>query len=255
MNDTITKNLTAEMDVDEGERAFVAKITTDSLDRDNEVLLPTGMDATDFLKSPTVFWNHDYNRPLGRAVSLKQGRDEWTAKTVLAERPKNHEGEWFPDTVLSLMQQGVVRGVSVGFKPTQTRNPTKADRNRFGDDVQRVFSRWKILEYSVAPLPANQDALVEAVSKHIVGHAKALEMFPGATIPQQTEAPREPVTVEPVAKRTVLAGVEVSRRKVYFFVDEPLAAQSPNTVDSDAVAISIRREVARARGCLLVCPL
>jgi hypothetical protein len=48
------------------------------------------------------------------------------------------------------------------------RAATKADRAKFGGRIKRVFNRWKLLEVSIAPLPANQDALIEAVEKGLV---------------------------------------------------------------------------------------
>jgi len=156
------------MSVSPGERSFTAKITTNAIDRDKEVLLPEGMDATDFEKSPSIFWAHDYFQlPLGKAVALKRFPNHWLAKGVMAERPDTHpeQAEWFPDTVLSLMEQGVIKGVSVGFDPVTHRKPNTEDRRKFGEGVQNVVSRWRLLEYSIAPMPANQDALVEAVGK------------------------------------------------------------------------------------------
>jgi len=168
-----SKNLIGEMEVKPGERSFTARITTNAVDRDKEVLLPEGMDATDFEKSPTIFWAHDYFQPpLGKCTALKRFPGHWTAKAVMAKRPNTHpaSAEWFPDTVLSLMSEGVIRGVSVGFDPVASRKPTPDDKKKFGDGVANIVSRWRLLEYSIAPMPANQDALVEAVGKGIVKH-------------------------------------------------------------------------------------
>ncbi len=43
-------------------QAFTARISTAALDRDNEVLLPTGADLREFDKSGAGFFNHDYSR-------------------------------------------------------------------------------------------------------------------------------------------------------------------------------------------------
>ncbi|HCD33498.1 MAG TPA: hypothetical protein DER01_13905, partial [Phycisphaerales bacterium] len=62
---TIRKRFVAELGVKLDDRSVVASITSISVDRDGDVLIPQGCDATDFLKSPTVFFNHDYNLPVG----------------------------------------------------------------------------------------------------------------------------------------------------------------------------------------------
>lgn len=184
----IHKALSAEMSVTEGERAFIAKITSNAVDRDREVLMPEGLIKTEFEQNPVLFYGHDYIRdpkslPIGQVVSLKRFPDYWLAKSVMAERPDNHVGEWFPDTVFSLIQQGVIRGVSVGFEPVDSRAPTKKDKEMFGEDVQKVYRRWKLLELSVAPLMANQEALIQAVSKGLIGRTQAKAMF-GVDVPE-----------------------------------------------------------------------
>jgi hypothetical protein len=174
----IVKRFAATIKAVDGERAVVAKITTESVDRDGEVLLASGMDATDFLKSPTVFYVHQYDKPVGKCVDIRQASDHVEAKTVFATRPDKHEGEWLPDTLLHLYAEGVINGFSVGFEGVQGRRPTAKDRQRFGDTCKYVYSRWKMHEYSVAPLPANQDALRTAVAKGIVTTAGAKSIMP-----------------------------------------------------------------------------
>jgi|GEM_PF-1521386 len=169
------KTFTAEL-ATEG-KTFTATITTNSIDRDGEVLLPEGMITADFDKSGTVFWNHNYNMPIGKSLSLTKSRDAWVSKAMLAARPDDHHGEWFPDTVHSLMKQGIIKGVSVGFKPIEARKPSKKDIELFGDGVKRVYNKWKLLEFSVAPLPANQDALISAVSKGLMTQVQCKSMF------------------------------------------------------------------------------
>jgi phage head maturation protease len=78
--------------------------------------------------------------------------------------------EWPADTILSLFQQKVLNAFSVGFTVTDAREATKRDRARFGDGVRQVITDWKLVEFSVVPVPSNQDALAMAVSK---GHVKA----------------------------------------------------------------------------------
>ena len=185
MHDKQFKQFTATLTVNDGERSVVASITTNSLDRDGEVLIPQGCDATDFLKSPTVFFNHDYEKPIGRCTDIRREPNSLIAKTRFATKPEDHTGEWLPDTVLSLFQQGVLSGFSVGFVPIESRRPSKKDRTQFGDRVVRVYSKWKLLEYSVAPLPANQDALVTAVSKGLIEPAFAKQLLPEIALPKK----------------------------------------------------------------------
>lgn len=175
--DTIRKALDATLSQTEPRR-FRAVISTDSLDRDGEVLVPAGMDATPYYRNPVVLWNHDTNKVIGKAVGkLKRNASSIEAETAFATRPVEHVGEWFPDTVGALVSQGVIRGMSVGFMPIETREANKGDRARYGEKVRRVYSKWQLLEYSVVSIPANQDAIIQSVTKGVITRADAKSLF------------------------------------------------------------------------------
>jgi hypothetical protein len=69
--------------------------------------------------------------------------------------------------VLALVQAGLLQGKSIGFLPTKVHIPDEKEvrRNGWGEQVSLVIDEWLLLEYACVFLPANQDALVEAVSK------------------------------------------------------------------------------------------
>jgi len=147
-----------------------ATITTESIDRDGEVLIAQGMDSTEFEENPVLFYNHDYSQPVGRVTALKRGKNKVDATMEFAKRPEGFQGSYFPEFIESLVSQGVVKGISVGFVPKQggVRKASKADKDNYGGEVSQVYSQWKLLEVSIAPLPANGTALVQAVRKGAV---------------------------------------------------------------------------------------
>lgn len=187
----IRKAFSTEVTVTEGERAVTAKISTAAVDRDGEVLVPMGCGTKDFEKNPVVFLNHDYfSLPVGKCVAIKRTDEAIIAKTVFAERPTDYpaDKEWVPDTLLSLFKQGVVKGFSVGFTPLEVRPATDKDAVKYGKGVNRIYGKWNLLEYSVAPLPANQEAVATAVSKSLCTAEFAKSVL-GFT---ETETPIEP---------------------------------------------------------------
>jgi HK97 family phage prohead protease len=220
MNDPICKQFAATLTIGDAEHTVLARISTAGVDRDGEVLVPQGCDATDFNKSPTVFYNHDYTLPVERCEGIRRYEDTIEAKTRFAQRPENHQGPWLPDSVFALLQQGVINGFSVGFVPVEGRHPSKKDQQQFGSKVRYVYSKWKLLEYSIAPLPANQDALVLAASKGIVTANAARQLFPD-------------LTLAPVR----------AKRRVLIVVDAP----PQQVVDVDAC---VRRAVLKSQGAL-----
>jgi len=147
-----------------------ATITTETIDRDGEVLISQGMNSSEYELNPVLFFNHDYDQPIGRVVDLRRGKDKIDATIEFAQKPEGWEGPYFPSFVESLVEQGIVKGISVGFVPLSggVRKASKEDRENYGENVRQVYSKWKLLEVSIAPLPANATALVSAVRKGIV---------------------------------------------------------------------------------------
>jgi HK97 family phage prohead protease len=186
----LTKAFSAEIKVTAGERAVMAVISTDAVDREGDVLIPDGCNSKQYELSPSLFFNHDYyTLPVGKCVGLKREDSRIVAKFVLAERPADHpEGEeWFPSTLLSLFQQGVVNGFSVGFEILDSRPASPRDITKFGDGCRRVISKWRLYEVSVAPMPCQQEAVSLAVSKGFINQDAAEKIF--GAISESPEAP------------------------------------------------------------------
>jgi|TARA_R110000823_G_scaffold243825_1_gene368150 phage head maturation protease len=158
-------------------RSVISVISTNTIDEEGEVILPRGVQVQRFQKSPVVFYNHDYSDPVATCEYIKITDDNLIASTYFPERPDNHVGEWRPDTVLSMVASGLCQGVSIGFSYIETREPTSKDRKQFpttGNELQRVVSKSRLLEYSFAPLPMNEDALVVAVQRGFVNQDGSL---------------------------------------------------------------------------------
>ncbi len=169
---TELKDFTANTTADIESRTCISRITCNSVDEEGEVVLPSGIQTTRFTKGGgTAFWNHDYGDPVASTRWLEVTDDGMVASSYFPPRPENHVGEWRPDTVLSLVASGLCNGVSIGFSYLETREPTAKDKKTFkttGNELQRVISKSRLLEYSFAPLPMNEDALVMAVSKGLI---------------------------------------------------------------------------------------
>ena len=168
---------------------FTARITTDVLDRDREVLMPAGCRTKDYEANPVVLWNHDASVPIGRCVALRRDNDGVTATAQLAQRPPDYQGDFLPEFLGALVSQGIVTGVSVGFVSRERRLPTKADRDRWGDELRQVHSKWDLLEFSLVALPSNPTALVTAVGKGLVTRAQCKRWL-SVEIPEQKPEPR-----------------------------------------------------------------
>lgn len=216
------KTLKATIDPEQ-EGPIVAKLTTDSVDRDGEVLIPQGMNSKEYENNPVLFYNHDYANPVGTVTNLKRSDKAVIGTLEFARRPEDFQGEFFPAFIEALVKQGVVRGVSVGFIPETNggRLATKGDRKKWGPRIKRVFNKWKLLEVSIAPLPANQEALIQAVGKGIVS-AVQVKSFLDVDLPELRHAVK-------------------LRRKPRILLHEPPSAE-------DEIQKSVARAIARSRG-------
>jgi HK97 family phage major capsid protein len=158
------------IEIDQPKRSVLAYITTDRVDEEGEVVVPEGIDFSRFKKTGTVFYNHDYAAPCGVCTSIKHTDRGIMAVTQFPERPEGYEGKWLPDEVFAMFASDppIVKAFSIGFAYTQVRQPTKKDFDRYGrDDIKRIVSKSRMLEYSVAPLPMNEDAIAVQVTKQL----------------------------------------------------------------------------------------
>jgi len=163
-----------------GERADVSWITTEEPDRVREVVLARGMNDAQFQLNPIVTLQHAYHLPpvgrsLWRKVVRAGPRHGVKAKTHYPPRPADWAGaSWPPDEAFSLVQADLLRGKSIGFLPTKVHAPTAEERQLPGwEKVELVIDEWLLLEYACCFLPCQQNAVVEAVSKSLLGGAPA----------------------------------------------------------------------------------
>ncbi len=120
-------------------------VSTGNLDRQNDRVIPGGADLSGFMRNPTLLWAHDYSQiPIGSVTALDVGpsgiraRWRWNEQDELGARVKR---AW---------DGGFIRGASIGFQPLEfERNPEG------GLD----YTRWSLLEISLAPVPANAEAV------------------------------------------------------------------------------------------------
>lgn len=147
-----------------GENADISVVTDSSVDRDNEIIDPKGIDWSSFRKNPVVTFGHDYHSPpIGKSIWQKQIGPTWKAKTVYSKRPDNFplEKEWFPETVFHLIKEGTLPGKSISGAAKYT-EPTPEQKQQ---GIRRIASSLKVYEYAVVTIQSNTNAITEIVSR------------------------------------------------------------------------------------------
>jgi hypothetical protein len=229
--------LKAPTELNPGERSDVSWITTESVDRVNDVVMSRGMNDAQFQANPLVTLGHAYGLPpIGRSLWRKRVKDGdlvgIKAKTRYPEKPDSWPADepWPSDKVFALVGAGLLNGKSIGFLPTKVHYADDKEAVKNGWPVgAHVIDEWLLLEYACVFLPANQEALVEAVSKGTVevpadllaalgltvGHVSNVPDNTG-TFPTCPTAIRNPQWFLPLAEienavRRQLAGLDINR--------------------------------------------
>ncbi len=225
-----TKPPTEVMD---GERADVSWISTEEIDREQEIVVARGMNDSQFKLNPIVTLHHCYwEPPVGKSLWRKRAKDGTLvgikAKTVYPARPENWpEAEWAPDTVLALIQAGLLQGKSVGFLRLKSHAPSSHEIAATPElaSVTRIIDEWLLLEYACTFLPCNQNALVEAVSKGLqlpapLAQAAGLDLPPTVPFTAESEIHSSierqigAIDFEGLARRAIADGIERARWRV-----------------------------------------
>lgn len=140
-----TSTFKALGETDDGGLDIKGSASTNALDRAGDIIEPEawvkgGLD--NFKNNPVILFNHDYNRPIGRAkdVTVTENGLELTA------RISKSAGE-----IKDLIKDGVLGAFSVGFKVKDAEYMTETDGYKIKDA--------ELFEVSVVTVPCNQNAV------------------------------------------------------------------------------------------------
>lgn len=140
----------AEVKATKNDRRFKFRISTDGIDRDRDIISVAGWNLDHYKKNPVVLYAHDYRSlPVGKSLSISVGKSGLDAEMEFIDA----EVYPFAETVRRMVQAGVLRAASVGFKPTKW----MYNEERRGVDIDSA----ELLEWSIVPVPANAECLVQ----------------------------------------------------------------------------------------------
>ena len=152
-------------------------ITTESVDRMQEVVIARGMNDSQFQANPLVTLQHAYSLPpVGKSLWRKRVKDGdlvgIKAKTQYPAKPDSWpEADPWPPDQRAVARPGRPAQRKVDwFSPAEgtPRRSRSQAKSTAGLQKPLVIDEWLLLEYAVCFLPMNQDALVESVSKGAV---------------------------------------------------------------------------------------
>lgn len=166
--------------IDEANREVTGLISTETVDRDGEMLIAGGADLVDYLKNPVVLWMHDQRLPaIGKCTDVAVAGQGLQATTRFA----NHQ---LAGDVWELYRGGFLKAFSVGFRIDWRGEGKPYEYDEAADAF--VIKRWKLYEYSCVNVPSNPDALVKAAG---AGHDAAARICQAYWPGELTKSPEE----------------------------------------------------------------
>ena len=179
---------------DLGDRSVQFTISKEVVDRDGDILRASGVDFTNYLKNPVFLSFHNRREfPLGKVTKFWV---EGNAVKAIVYFPTIEELSTNPeqasekaklvDFTYHCYKTGMLNAVSVGFIPIDWME-IREDGRWVGNDI----TKWELLEFSAVAVPANQDAIAEAVKSFGNEFAKGIltiENKSGKKISAETRA-------------------------------------------------------------------
>lgn len=216
-------------------------LSDDTVDRYGDVIDAAGWDLRNFKKNPIALFGHDSRFPIGKWSDLRVDAGKLKGKLTLAKRGTSYR----LDELIGLVEQGILRAVSVGFKPVKA-EPIDPERP-YGP--QR-YLKQELLETSLVAVPANPAALALAKSLHLSPETISLafgehaetrrrEMDTGehADTERRSAAPlRKPTTMKTVSQRLIEAQNTLAakqQRQTELIGAEELDHDAIRTIDAE----------------------
>ena len=145
-----------------------------------------------FEKNPIILFNHDYNRPIGRATALKATSNGLEMEAKISKAAKD---------VVELVKDGVLGAFSVGFRVKDADYLEETDGLRIKDA--------ELFEVSVVSVPCNQTATFSLAKSfnsmdEYEDFKKTFTNSDGAQVQkeiQMSEETNQPVDLEAFAKK------------------------------------------------------
>ena len=209
---------------DMGNRTVRFTISKEVVDRDGDILRASGVDFTNYMKNPVFLGFHNSRDfPLGKVVKFWVEGDSVKAdvyfpkiEELSSDINNVSEKARLIDFCYCCYKTGMLNAVSVGFIPLEW---IETDN---GYDILK----WELLEFSAVAVPANQDAIAQAVKSFGNDFAKSFitEEKSGRKISAQTRAILDKIKAcgdELEKCQETLKGCGEALRKALAELDEP----------------------------------
>ena len=144
---TIQKGITSSFELLDEDRKVKFFVSSESIDRDGDIVRQEGIKFDTFDKNPIVLYNHNRSMPIARVTGRSMEEGKMAMEVTFPEKGVSEES----DKVFGLIKAGVLSATSIGFLPIEYGWLE-------GGDVFE-YKEIELLELSVVTIPANPDAV------------------------------------------------------------------------------------------------
>jgi HK97 family phage prohead protease len=205
-----------------------------TVDRYGDIVDPAGWVLASFRKNPIALFGHSGSFPIGTWSHVRVEGERLIARLSLAAKGTSAR----LDEIISLVEQGILRAVSVGFRPLKS-EPIDAEKP-YG--AQR-YIKQELLETSLVSVPANPAALALAKSLNLSQEVMDLAFGVNADTRRRDMAAGEKAendTATPPIKRnkdmkTLSQRIEDANAALLAKKDKLVELTSSDALDVDAI--------------------
>lgn len=172
-------------------------ICTAAVDREQEVIVPSGVDTSDYLRNPVVLWEHGIDpgivipiakceTPEGRlALSLNRKTEVLEGDAYFTSKVKESE------QIFDLIVERIVRAASIHVMPIAG---TKKTGTIEGTRVT-IYPQSKMLEWSFGRIGVNPEAVRKILDKNRLAGSAISECLAKSLRPMAAQPSRSTVNV------------------------------------------------------------
>lgn len=190
-------------------------LSDDTVDSYGDIIDPKGWDLKNFKRNPIALFGHSSGNPIGTWKDVRVEGGKLIGKLVFAAKGTSAR----IDELISLVEQGILRAVSVGFMPIKS-EPIDPERP-YGP---QKFIKQELREVSLVSVPANPAALAVAKSLNVSSETLSLAFGEHAETRRRdftthgekavsTSQRKEPVVMKTLAQRIEDAQNELNAKR------------------------------------------
>lgn len=125
-----------------------------TIDRYGDIIDPNGWDWKNFESNPIALFNHNNNFPMGKWSNIRVADGALRGDLTMAPKGASER----IDELRALIDADILRAVSVGFIPLDSRPRKDAHGYYIGEE----YVKQELIETSLVSIPANPSAVLAA---------------------------------------------------------------------------------------------